>query len=153
MKKNIAISLFVIVIAAIAIICSLLMFDNATDDVVSKDKTKVLLLIDENYKGNTINAKISIDNQNDFDINMFGVYCTDNSIHFDIPTESAFTIDKNSEFSYEFTITFDKKINSDDFLSLLKSKDISVNFNANSANQNDIVTSIQPELERWTKTG
>ncbi len=148
MKKNITILLIIIIIAITVSVFALSKFDNTTDNVVSEDKTKVVILIDESYINNSVKAKLVIENHNGFDINMFCVYCSDDNIHFDIKNESAFTIENDETFNYDFTITFNEKIDSEDYLSLLENKNILISFNANAANQNDNITQIQPEIEQ-----
>ena len=146
MKKIILISLLVIIITTV-VGCVFLKFDNTTDKVVSEDKTKVVILVDESYVNNVVKAKLVIENHNGFDINMFSIYCLDDNINFDISNEGAFTIENDDIFNYDFIITFDEKMDGEDYLSFLENKNIMISFNANNANQNSNVTQIKAEVK------
>lgn len=147
-KKIILLVITIVAVVSAITVFALSKFDNTTDNVVSEDKTKAVILIDESYTKNSVKAKLVIENHNGFAINMFGIYCPDDTIHFDIKNESAFTIENEDTFNYDFTITFNEGIDSKDYLSLLENKDIFISFNANASNQNDNITQIQPVIEQ-----
>lgn len=67
-------------------------------------------------------------------------------LNFDFNSDGVFTIEKYDTIEIDFTIDFNENIDKKEYLSVLNNKNIFIGFNADSANQNDKVTRIEPEI-------
>ena len=110
------------------------------------------MLVDNDCINNNVKATLSIENNNGFDINLLNVGCDNSNIHLDINNEGAFVIKKDDIFNYDFTITFNQEIENGDYLSVLKNSKILLSFNASAANQNDVVTIVEPVIIKRNST-
>ena len=109
-----------------------------------------MISIDENSisnQGNDIKVKLIVKNQNGFDINMFNTSYLDDDLSFDLNSDGVNTIKNQETFERDFVIKLNKSANGEDISALLKSKDITVSFNADSANQNDNLIKIEPKIK------
>lgn len=144
--KYILIMIFVIIVSFFAF----LLFDNTSDKVVDESKINVIVLIDKSSiynKSTYIKAKLIVKNQNGFDINMFNVSYQDNDLSFDLNCDGVYRIKSREILERDFVMKLNNSLNEKDILSLIRTKNISVGFNADSANQNNIITRIKPEIE------
>lgn len=151
-KKLIYILITSVVLVLVLVLFILLKFDNTTDKVVNENKTKIVMLVDNDCINNNVKATLSIENNNGFDINLLNVGCDNSNIHLDINNEGAFVIKKDDIFNYDFTITFNQEIENGDYLSVLKNSKILLSFNASAANQNDVVTIVEPVIIKRNST-
>lgn len=144
--KYILIMIFLIIVSFFAF----LLFDNTSDKVVDESKINVIVLIDKSSiynKSTYIKAKLIVKNQNGFDINMFNVSYQDNELSFDLNCDGVYRIKSRGILERDFVMKLNNSLSEKDILSLIRTKDISVGFNADSANQNNIITKIKPEIE------
>lgn len=150
MKKSaIFVLIAILILTVCVVIFSLFYFDGSTKNVVSENKTDVTIILDENClksEDKVVKAKLVVKNNNKFDINMFGFDCKDDDLQFKISSEGAYTISKDDVLELDFTVKFSEKAENQDYLLLLKNKSVLINFNSNSANQNDIITQIKPKI-------
>ena len=144
--KYILIMIFLIIVSFFAFP----LFDNTSDKVVDESKINVIVLIDKSSiynKSTYIKAKLIVKNQNGFDINMFNVSYQDNELSFDLNCDGVYSIKSRGILERDFVMKLNNSLSEKDILSLIRTKDISVGFNADSANQNNIITKIKPEIE------
>ena len=78
---------------------------------------------------------------------MFNVSYQDNELSFDLNCDGVYRIKSRGILERDFVMKLNNSLSEKDILSLIRTKDISVGFNADSANQNNIITKIKPEIE------
>lgn len=144
--KYISIPFIAIIILVITLLC-FKNLDNTTKNIVCDDKIKVNILISKDTTSNNqVCAELSIENQNDFNINLFNFEYSDSDVNFDIGYEGANIIASGSVFKDKFLVEFDNDIEIEDLVPLLKSKNILLTFNSDAANQNDVITKVKPNI-------
>ncbi|MBQ7202902.1 MAG: hypothetical protein IJS03_02660 [Eubacterium sp.] len=138
-------SLSLTIIVLLILLCSLWMFrDNTTKSIVDNEKVSVTIveLTDDKATDSVMPVKIIIDNNNDFPIDLLPFQFSDKDLSFSLFSEGVITIEKKSKYTNTINVVFnDKKTNINNY-KLLSSKNITANFTASAANQNNIITPV-----------
>lgn len=108
--------------------------------IIDTNKIDIVLDIDENSiydDDNIVNCTLKVQNSNRFGIVLFGSEYKDESLYFDAACEGVYIINPNESIENSVSFEFNENINKNQYLSLIREKELTFSFNINKANQGE----------------